>query len=275
MDDFEGNKYAGDKAWREWFDKCSASRCGEKSAKRLREQISSAMLARLTRLGLRVEDSHGDDPVAFFDSYFALKGSRDAPKPLKAYFLYRINATGMRLVDFVCGTLFGSMSGRIHDIVVEWVATLKGWRPRSLRGSDGRRHFIWESAGDEGVASLEMMDAASPDPADFVDEEPLRCNAERVLDAVSRKIKVEKSKAALLLYVTAQDIPLTEAAVLEGLGTAKSRAYKLKDKAMQEIANLLKKEEDGTTTLFARIFIEACRRNIPQELRNKLEGGQL
>lgn len=275
MDHPERNRYAGDEAWREWFAKCSAARCGEATARRLREQITSAMFSRLARLGLRVEDSHGDDPVAFFDSYFALKGSRDAPKPLKAYFLYRINATGIRLVDFVCGTLFGSMSGRVHDIVVEWVATLKGWRPRSLRGADGRRHFVWESAGDEGVASLEMMDAAAPDPADFVDEEPLRCAAERVLDAVSRKLRVEKGKAALLLYVTAQDIPLTEAAVLEGLRTAKSRAYKLKDMAMDELGKLLRKEEQGATTFFARIFIETCRCSIPQKLRDKLEGGQL
>lgn len=270
----ERDKYAGDAAWSEWFEKCSVARCDGEAAVRLREQITSAMLSRLTRLGFREDDSHGDDPVTFFDSYFALKGSRDTPKPLKAYFQYRIKATGIRLIDFVCGTLFGSMSGRIHDIVVEWVATLKGWRPRSLRGADGRRHFVWESAGDEGLASLEMMDAAAPDPADFVDEEPLRCAAERVLDAVSRKIKVEKSRAALLLYVTAQDIPLTEAAVLEGLGTAKSRAYKLKDMAMDELGKLLRKEEEGATTFFARIFIETCRCNIPQELRTKLEGGQ-
>ena len=266
--------YAGDGAWEEWFEKCATARCCEETAQRLRAQITSAMLARLTRLGLRVEDSQGDDPVAFFDSYFALKGSRDTPKPLKAYFLYRIKATGIRLVDFVCGTLFGSMSGRIHDIVVEWIATLKGWRPRSLRGADGRRHFVWESAGDEGVASLEMMDAATPDPADFMDEEPSRAASERVLDEVSRKIKVEKWKAALLLYVTAQDIPLTEAAVLEGLGTAKSRAYKLKDMATDELGKLLRKEEEGATTFFARIFIETCRCSIPQELRAKLEGGQ-
>ena len=80
-----------------------------------------------------------------------LKGSRDPGKPLKSYVAHRIKVEGLRLLDFVCGTLFGAHSGRIHDIVADWIASIKGWKPRSLRGPDGRRQVIWESAGDEAV----------------------------------------------------------------------------------------------------------------------------
>ena len=71
------------------------------------------------RFGLSAADAGTDDPVAFFDGYFRLKGSREKGKPLKLYFAHRIAAEGIRLFDFVCGTLFGSRSGRVHDIVVD------------------------------------------------------------------------------------------------------------------------------------------------------------
>ena len=72
------DRYAGDDAWAEWFEICSVAGCRPAFASRLREQISSAMYARLARAGIPREDA-GDDPVAFFDAYFKLKGSRVRP----------------------------------------------------------------------------------------------------------------------------------------------------------------------------------------------------
>ena len=125
-DEFAWNdRYAGDDAWNEWFDICSVAGCRPEFAVRLAEQVSSAMYSQLSRAGFSREDAHGDDPVAFFDSYFKLRGSRDAKKPLKSYFLHRIKDEGIDMVDFVCGTLFGSGSGRVRDIVLDWIAVLK------------------------------------------------------------------------------------------------------------------------------------------------------
>jgi len=264
--------YAGDSAWREWFAMCAVERCGAASGERLRAQVASAMFSHLARYGLRREDACGDDPVAAFDAYFRLKGSRDARKPLKLYFAHRIKAEGLRMVDFVCGTIFGSLSGRIHDIVVDWIATLKGWKPRSLRGEDGRRRLVWENAGEDDIAQLEQPDTT--DPAAFLDVEPLRKKASALLEAVSRKIKAEKQSVALLYYATAQDIPITATAVLEVLQTAKSRAYALREKAMEALRRELRNDEDAASPLFARILLEACEAALGDDVRAKLGGAE-
>ena len=133
------DRYAGEAAWTEWFEICSVAGCRDEHATKLRAEIESAMTSQLLRCGFSVEDAGGDDPVAFFDSYFKLKGSREKGKPLKLYFAHRIQAERLRMLDFVCGTLFGSRSGRIHDIVVDWISSLKGWKARIVRGEDGCR----------------------------------------------------------------------------------------------------------------------------------------
>jgi len=264
--------YAGDSAWREWFAMCAVERCSAANGERLRTQVSSAMLLRLARYGLSRADAGGDDPVAAFDAYFRLKGSRDEKKPLKLYFAHRIKAEGLRMADFVCGTLFGSLSGRIHDIVVDWIATLKGWRPRSVRGEDGRRRLVWESAGEDDIAQIEQPDTS--DPAEFLDLEPLREKALSLIETVSWKIKAEKQSVALLYYATAQDIPITATAVLEVLKTAKSRAYALREKAMETLKRELKNDEDAASPLFARTLLEACEAALDEDVRAKLGGAE-
>ena len=272
-DDFTLNGlYAGDAAWKEWFEKCAVSRCGESASARLCAQVSSAMFSQLSRYGLKRDDVCGDDPVSMFDSYFKLKGSRETGKPLKLYFAHRIRAERLRMIDFVCGTLFGALSGRVHDIVIDWIATLKGWKPRSMRGEDGRRRLVWENAGSEDVAELERADTS--DPAALLDIEPIRTKSMAILESVARKIKVEKQSVALLYYATAQDIPITATAVLEVLGTAKSRAYALREKAMEALRRELKTDEDAASPLFARMFLEVCEAALGEDVRAKLGGAE-
>jgi hypothetical protein len=266
--DIDNDKYAGDSAWEEWFEVCAVDRCMTKYP--LRRQVESAMYGRLFRYGFTGADAQGDDPVAAFDAYFKLKGSRDRQKPLKKYFGYRIREEGLRMVDFVCGTLFGTRSGRIHDIVIDWIATLKGWKPRSVRAEDGRRHLVWESAG--GLDTAELEPAVEADPAAFLDVEPFREMVESVLEKISSKTKTEKCKVALLCYVTAQDIPITETAVLEGLGTAKSRAYALREKTMRALRDELKRIDGAESAIFARVLTEVCEANLSGEMRARLGG---
>ena len=272
-DDFTLNGlYAGDAAWKEWFEKCAVSRCGESASARLRAQVSSAMFSQLSRYGLKRDDVCGDDPVSMFDSYFKLKGSRETGKPLKLYFAHRIRAERLRMIDFVCGTLFGALSGRVHDIVIDWIATLKGWKPRSMRGEDGRRRLVWENAGSEDVAELERADTS--DPAALLDIEPIRTKSMAILESVARKIKVEKQSVALLYYATAQDIPITATAVLEVLGTAKSRAYALRERAMEALRRELKNDEDAASPLFARMLLEVCESALGEDIRAKFGGAK-
>lgn len=261
------DRYAGDEAWAEWFDICSVAGCRGTYAARLSEQISSAMYAQLARAGVSRDEAH-DDPVAFFDSYFKLKGSRDTKKPLKSYFRYRIEDEGIDMVDFVCGTLFGSLSGRVRDIVIDWVAVIKGWKPRTVSDSDGRRHLVWENAGGEDLASAELVDPS--EPLEYIDEIPLRVEADKVLSAVARKARVDIVAASLLVYATSHDISITEPCILSALGVGKSNAYSWREKVMRSLEKELRTTEAGETPLFARILVGSATAHLSQELRLEL-----
>ena len=94
--------YAGDDAWREWFDVCFVDGCS--AAKALREQVASAMYAQLVRFGFARADVDDSDPVLHFDAYFMLTGSRRRPHPLHRPGLDR-HREGME-------TAFGAGHGR-------------------------------------------------------------------------------------------------------------------------------------------------------------------
>ena len=223
--------YAGDDAWREWFDVCFVDGCANAAA--LREQVASAMYAQLARFGFTRADVEGADPVLHFDAYFMLTGSRSKPKPLKLYFQHRMAAEDRPLDEFVCGTLFGSGSGRIHDIVRDWLATVKGWKPRSIRDTDGKRHLVWERAAE-------------------------------VDDARDQSV-------ALLCHVTAHDIPITSPEVLAALGVGKSRAYVLKETCMKMIAKYFADKGIALNDpMAARALLAACESALTPETLKKL-----
>ena len=262
------DRYAGDDAWTEWFDICSVSGCRPEFASRLAEEVSSAMYSQLARCGVSRADTNGEDPVAFFDSYFRLRGSRDSKKPLKSYFRHRIREDGIDMVHFVCGTLFGSGSGRVRDIVLDWVAVLKGWKLRTVTLDDGRRSHVWENAGNADFASVELAD--EPDQLEFLDEEPLRAEAAKVLDAAARRARVDRGAAALLVYVTSHDISLTEPCILSALGAGKSQVYAWREKVMNSLEKALRVTEAGETPLFARILVSTAAALLPRGLRSEL-----
>ena len=251
--------YAGDAAWTEWFSICSVGGCSDANRERLRTEVTSAMYAQLMRFGLSREDAGADDPVAFFDGYFRLKGSREKGKPLKLYFAHRICEERLRMLDFVCGTLFGARSGRIHDIVIDWISSLKGWRPRIVRGEDGCRRLQWErTEGDGSPVELPI----ETDPTAEIDIEAIRREVSALLERIAQKTGVEKRKVALLSYVTAMDVALTENAVLGALGVAKSMAYRLRDRIMAALKLEVARTEGSDDPLFARLLLEACEKEV-------------
>ena len=104
--------------------------------------------------------------------------------------------------------------------------------------------------------------------------ERLQKKAAALLDLVSLRIKAEKQSVALLYYATAQDIPITATAVLEVLGTAKSRAYALREKAMEALRRELRNDEDAASPLFARMLLDVCEAALGEEVRAKLGGAE-
>lgn len=250
--------YSGDSAWKEWFDICSVSGCGPESSSALRSEIEGAMFARLAKYGISREDIGGDDPVAAFDAYFKLKGSREKGKPLKSYFAYRIEVERMRLKDFVCGTLFGSTSGRVHDIVADWIGCIKGWKSRWVESEDGKRRVVWESAPSEAEGPSVELSYDAPDVADNLDLGFIRGEIAAGIGRIAEKLKLEKRQVALLSYAVAMDVSITEPKILESLGVGKSRAYTLKDKVMSELGHVFSKSEIADDPAFGRLLIEVC-----------------
>jgi hypothetical protein len=108
------------------------------------------------------------------------------------------------------------------------------------------------------------------DPAALLDISPLRQKVVATLEKISRKTKVEKSKVALLCYVTAQDIPITETAVLEELGTGKSRAYAIREKVMDLLKKELRNEKEADSPLFGRVLLEMVESELPGRLLAKI-----
>ena len=255
--------YAGDDAWREWFDVCFVDGCATAAA--LRAQIASAMYAQLARFGFARADVEGTDPVLHFDAYFMLTGSRSKPKPLKLYFRHRMETEERPLDEFVCGTLFGSSSGRIHDIVRDWLATAKGWKPRSVRDTDGRRHVVWERAA-EADDVRETGGAATWHPGASLDRAVLYALSHEMLASVAAEMKVEKRNVALLCYMTAHDVPMTAPEALAQLKVGKSRAYALKETCMKKIATFLSgKGIAMNDPLAAKSLLAACESAIAPE----------
>ena len=240
------------------------------AAPALREQVASAMYAQLARFGFTRADVEGADPVLHFDAYFMLTGSRSKPKPLKLYFKHRMEAEDRPLDEFVCGTLFGSGSGRVHDIVRDWLATAKGWKPRSVRDTDGKRHLVWERAAEVDDAR-ETIGVVSWRPGAALDRAVLWALSHEMFSAVAAEIKVEKRNVALLCYATAHDIPITTPEVLESLGVGKSRAYVLKETCMKKIATFFSDKGIALNDpLAAHTLLAACESALPSETLKKL-----
>lgn len=216
------------------------------------------MFARLAKYGISREEIGGDDPIAVFDTYFKLKGSREKGKPLKSYFAYRIESEGMRMKDFVCGTLFGSTSGRVHDIVADWIGCIKGWKSRWLESEDGRRKVVWESAQSETEGSSVELSYDAPDVVGYLDLGFIRGEIAAGIGRIAEQLKLEKRQVALLSYAVAMNVSITEPTILESLGVGKSRAYTLKDKVMEELRGEFDEGEIADDPAFGRLLIEVC-----------------
>ena len=268
----------GDVAWKKWFELCSVDRVravDPNIADGLKKQIESAMSRQLKDIGLGLDDVCGDDAVSYFDSFFLLDSTRKEKKdekPLKQYYKYRVALNDRPLKEFVCGTLFSAQRGRVRDIVRDWIATVRGWKPHSLTQPDGKRAVVWESAAaKDDVRETER--AVTYKFASRLDGEVVWKYVQDMFEDVSSKLGVEKVAVALLLYATAQEISLATPTVVEALGVGRSRAYTLKDKCMESAEEFFKEKDVATDDIqFARILLKACETCLGNELVAKLQG---
>ena len=253
----------GDAAWGAWLDICSVAGVRDRDsdlANGLNQHISSEMATTLARSGYASKDFESDDSASYFDSYFLLGSERNEAKgrkPLKQFYKYRMENEGIPLKELVCGVLFSPQKGKIRDIVRDWIATIKGWRPHSIKQSDGTRKIVWESAS-------EKEEVASTRAAEYtfglgLDVDALKVQIADVFSEMENELKLEKPKIALLLYMTAKGATLDNPVFLAKLGVGKSRAYTLKDKCMEMMADKLKKRDVRTDDImFAKLLMSSC-----------------
>jgi len=217
----------GDAAWQLWFERCAVHRVGEENptfAAGLAAEIDSAMYGQLSKMGVTKESMNGDVPHLHFDAFFLADSTRkeaEMRKPLKQFYKDRLAAADRSLKEFVCGTIFSSSTGRIRDIARDWVCTVRGWKPHSVKGEDGKRSVIWERA-------LEKEDAsARPGGVLYrfggrIDRETLRTDIAHVFETVSTELGLEKRAIAFLFYTAAQGVSLDQPIILDVLGCKKS-----------------------------------------------------
>ena len=276
----DSDKYemvGGDAAWRAWLDICSVAGVRDRDpdlANGLNQHISSEMATTLARSGYASKDFESDDSVSYFDSYFLLGSERNEAKgrkPLKQLYKYRMENEGIPLKELVCGVLFSPQKGKIRDIVRDWIATIKGWRPHSIKQSDGTRKIVWESAS-------EKDEVASTRAAEYTfglrfDADALKVQIADVFSEMENELKLEKPKIALLLYMTAKGATLDNPVILAKLGVGKSRAYTLKDKCMEMMADKLKKRDVRTDDImFAKLLMSSCRTILGSDSVKAIEG---
>lgn len=266
----------GDAAWSAWLNICSVAGVRESTrglADGLERQISSAMVAALARSGFASEEFSRDNPVSQFDAYFLLGSERAAAKgkkPLKQLYKHRLANGELSLKELVCGVLFSPAKGKVRDVVRDWIATVRGWCPHSIVQEDGTRKIVWESAVvDETEIPEESVSYAL---GLGLDSAALLRQIDEVFSEMERELKLEKRKIALLLYVTAQNKTLGISAVLEMLGVGKSRAYTLKDKCMETMAEKLKRRDVRTDdVMFAKLLMSSCRAILGSDVIESIE----
>ena len=146
--------YASDAAWKHWFEKCAVGRCPAAEQGSLKKQIESAFFNEaFNRHGISRADYGDEDVCGLFDTYFWLYGNSDSKsgrrksrieKPLKEYCYDRIDPSdGESLKKIVCGTFFSGKCGLIKDIVRESVPLVKGWQPKWITLSNGKKRLEW------------------------------------------------------------------------------------------------------------------------------------
>ena len=229
--------YASDDAWEHWFDKCAVKLCTQDEQRRLRRQIESAFKRELRRYNdVSVGDYDDDDIISQFDGHFYLHGRKNNPKPLKEYFMDRINpyqSDGLKMM--ICGTFFSPNCGLIKDIVRESIALVMGRKIRIVTLPDGRKKMIIEGAlpqrndnGEEEYyeAKNEMLgsETHAPDNLDK-DKRVWMLQARKLFNFLLASEK-DSSEVTILVYAIVNGVSPSNARLQKLLGVKQVQCYK-------------------------------------------------
>ena len=272
-DEYEAN--GGDLAWGQWLELCSVERVrsvDKTMAQGLEKSISKAMCRQFWHLGFE-DVGDVDGLVHHFDTYFLLDGTqkdKEGKKPLKKLLAYTMETGGIPLKEVICGMVFSSSCGWIRSIARDWIEVTQGWKPHSIKQTNGKRKVVWEHASETTDQNEEpFQDDGRTNLDDSLDRRFLEKSVLGMINRLAHEIKVEKHVIALLFYVTAQKKSLAAPEVLKVLGVGKSRAYRLKNECIMRAEKILKEcEIDVNNVAFAQILVETCEKIVNRDCAN-------
>lgn len=233
-----GENYAGHEAWRNWFELCAVKKCRTNEQRALVRQIGSALAQALQRYGLTPRDFAGEDLSDLFDIHFILQGSKKNPKPLKSYYLARVNPKDDEaLKKLVCGTFFSQQCGLVRDLARKVIPLVKGWMPHKVDGK-----IVWEAPlelkfDDDGCEVPPPEQVSLPD----VIKEDARVWYRHVAAVFKAIGGNNTTDAPLLVYAIANGIRPYNKVVWRILGVKAVMANRRYHQALEAMAAYMKK----------------------------------
>lgn len=265
-----GEIYAGTEAWRNWFELCAVKKCRTEDQKKLVRQITSSLTLALSRYGLKPADFEHEDLSDLFDIHFVLQGRKTDPKPLKSYYLARIDAkSDEQMKQLICGTFFSAKRGIVRDLARSIIPLVKGWTPHKLHGK-----IVWEAPlekrfDDEGKEIEAHEPVVQPEPPA---DDPKAWNRDVVgiFKAVGGK---RKTDAPLLVYSIANGIRPYNEVVWKHLGVKSVMANRKFHQALEAMASYMKKRKLTFEDIgFIKALVAASEKELGSKVIKELEG---
>lgn len=264
--------YAGNEAWRNWFELCAVKKCKTDEQRALVRQICSALTQALQRYGLTPKDFAGEDLCDLFDIHFILQGSKTSPKPLKSYYLARVNSKDDEaLKKLVCGTFFSQQRGLVRDLARKVIPLVKGWMPHKVDGK-----IVWEAPlepkfDDDGCAVPPPEQVSLP----AVVKEDTRV-WHRHVAAVFKAIGGNSTTdAPLLVYAIANGIRPYNEVVWRLLGVKAVMSNRRFHQALEAMAAYMKKSKLSFEDVdFVSALIAASEKALGAKLIAELKGAR-
>lgn len=110
------DRYAGDEAWTQWFERCQVPLCDEQWREPLWVEIESALKHAISKKKIRNGSFSPEYTRNYFDTYFKLRGEEDKEKPRKMQIKSRISTARNGLRGVVLGSL---LSGEVQTMARE------------------------------------------------------------------------------------------------------------------------------------------------------------
>lgn len=284
------DRYAGDEAWTQWFERCQVAACGDAEQRLLTEEIKSGLSKALTR-HIAVTDFCEENLVSYFDEYFGSNRSQWADtvpvkKALKLKLWDERNNVPDKLKGIVLGRIFaqgGRKKGYITNIAIDAIPAIKGWQARWIKVPlTGKKRLVWERAVEKGEKDSlnpeEILVAPANDSSLNLDYGWfLTCSREFLTELASKNNCENLISPATMIYAWANKISATRDVVQRLLGVKHVKAQDKINKAIEFLCKFCKRKDlrlrpDGEG--FVQVLLKEVENQLGNTLLKELENAK-